>query len=159
MMKLDPLKILYHIINLILLFVIFRFLLYKPVMKFVNKRKEKISAELDGAAKAEQESMAKLDRYNALLSQADADGRKAADRLIDDAKKEVQSILDTAQQQADELLKKARQEQTEEIRKAREELQKESVVLAVDIAGTILQKEMTQTEQLDMINRYVEKLD
>lgn len=158
-MNLDPLKILYHIINLILLFVLYRFLLYKPVMKFVNKRKEKINAELDGAAKAEQESKAKLDRYNVLLSQADADGRKAADRLIDDAKKEVQSILDTAQQRADELLKKSRQEQTEEIRKAREELQKESVVLAVDIAGTILQKEMTQTEQLDMINRYVEKLD
>ena len=158
-MNLDPLTILYHVINLVLLFVLFRFLLYKPVMKFINKRKEKINAELDGAAKAEQEAKAKLDQYNHLLAQAGADGRKAADRIVDDAKKEVQTMLDTAQQQAEELLKQAEQEREEEILKAREELQKESVVLAVDIASAILQKEMTQTEQLDMINRYVEKLN
>ena len=158
-MNLDPLKILYHVINLVLLFVLFRFLLYKPVMKFINKRKDKINTELEGAAKAEQESKAKLEQYNGLLAQAGADGRKAADRIIDDAKKEVQSMIGTAQQQAEELLKQAEQEREEEILKAREELQKESVVLAVDIAGTILQKEMTENEQLDMINRYVEKLN
>ncbi len=158
-MNLDPLKILYHVINLVLLFVLFRFLLYKPVMKFINKRKEKINDELDGAAKAEQESKAKLEQYNGLLAQAGADGRKAAERIIDDAKKEVQSMMSTAQQQAEELLKQAEEEREEEILKAREELQKESVVLAVDIAGTILQKEMTENEQLDMINRYVEKLN
>lgn len=158
-MNLDPLKILYHVINLVLLFVLFRFLLYKPVMKFINKRKEKINDELDGAAKAEQESKAKLEQYNGLLAQAGADGRKAAERIIDDAKKEVQSMMSTAQQQAEELLKQAELEREEEILKAREELQKESVVLAVDIAGTILQKEMTEAQQLDMINRYVEKLN
>jgi F-type H+-transporting ATPase subunit b len=128
-------------------------------MKFINKRRDKINAELDGAAKAEQESKTKLDQYNGLLAQADADGRKAADRLIDDAKKEVQSMMDTAQQQADALLKQAETEREEEIMKAREELQKESVVLAVDIAGTILHKEMTESDQLDMINRYVEKMN
>ena len=158
-MNLDPIKILYHIINLIILFVFFRFLLFKPVMKFINKRKDKVNAELDGAAKAEQESKAKLDQYNTLLSQADEDGRKAADRIIDDAKKEVESMIGAAKTQADELLKQAETKREEEIRKAREGLQKESVTLAVDIAGQILQKEMTESEQIDMINRYVDKLN
>ncbi|HOP11362.1 MAG TPA: F0F1 ATP synthase subunit B [Oscillospiraceae bacterium] len=158
-MNLDPIKILYHIINLIILFVFFRFLLFKPVMKFINKRKDKVNAELDGAAKAEQESKAKLDQYNTLLSQADEDGRKAADRIIDDAKKEVESMIGAAKTQADELLKQAETKREEEIRKAREGLQKESVTLAVDIAGQILQKEMTESEQIDMINRYVDKFN
>ena len=158
-MNLDPLKILYHIINLILLVVFFRFLLFKPVMKFINKRKDKINAELEDAAKAEQESKEKLEKYNDLLLQADNEGRKAADRIIDDAIKEGQSVIDTGRKQADEFLRQAEMEREEEIQKAREELQKESVALAVDIAGTILQKEMTQEQQLDMINRYAEKLN
>ena len=158
-MNLDPLKILYHVINLVILFVVFRFLLYKPVMKFINKRRDQINSELDGAAKAEEESKQKLEQYNAKLAQADSDGREAAGRIIDTAKQEAASMIDNAKLQADELLKQAERKKDEEMTKAREELQKESVTLAVGIAGNILQKEMTETEQLDMINRYAEKLN
>lgn len=158
MSNLDPLKILYHVVNIALLFVFFRFLLYKPIMKFLNKRRDKINSELDGAAKAEEDAKEKLEKYDGLLAHAESESRNIADRMLSDAKKESESVVSEAKNQANAILRNAAAEKDAQMQKAREEIKRESVALAVEIAKKILEKEMTEADQREMIDRYVDKL-
>ena len=47
LVSINPATIVFTLINLLIIFLIFRFLLYKPVCKMLDKRKEMAASEID----------------------------------------------------------------------------------------------------------------
>jgi F-type H+-transporting ATPase subunit b len=70
-MELTPLDILYHVINIVILYVLLRFILYKPVRKFMAARADRIQKQLEDAA---------------AMEKAAADEKALYDKKIADAK-------------------------------------------------------------------------
>ena len=101
MLQLDVWNVLFTIINLLILFVLMRIFLYKPVQKIIAKRQEEADRQFGEAAAKQSEAEDLKTKYQAVLS--DADAHKTASQIKDDAEAEAIS-------QKEQILKKAEKE-------------------------------------------------
>lgn len=136
----NPALFVAQIVNFLILFIILKKLLYKPILKTVKDREKKISQGLKDAEKAHQELVA-----------AEAE----RDKIIQKASQEAQSILDDTKKTADALktsiLEEARQDATRIIAHAKsqadsemEKMRKEATGLSLEMSKRILDKVLLQ---------------
>ena len=83
MLNINIWDIVWTIVNLLLFFVLLRVFLFKPVLKVMNEREQKIKDDLDGAQTAREESEELKAQYDAEL----ANVHDEADRIRSNAKK------------------------------------------------------------------------
>jgi F-type H+-transporting ATPase subunit b len=130
-----------HLINVGLLAVILRFLLYKPVSKFMASRSENIAGQLSYAA----EEMTKATELKALYEQKLQDIKAERDDILDAARKQAadtsRQILAEAKDEADSVRAKAQTNAAMEWERAQTEMK--SAIIEVSAAMTA--KFITQT--------------
>ena len=124
MLQLDVWNVLFTVINLLILFVLMRIFLYKPVQKIIAARQAEADKQFDEAAAKQSEAEELKTKYEAVLSDAEnekkvvAEARKTADeeyqRIVTDAHKTASQIKDDAEAEAisqkEQILKKAEKE-------------------------------------------------
>ncbi len=129
----DFTQIFLHLLNVIILFVGLYLILYKPVKKFMQAREdhykemdetakknlseaEEKNAEADGRLKALDEEISQQKRKASLdigtmRSNAEAEAKATANKIIDDAKKDAenqkQAILESAKKDITEMVENA----------------------------------------------------
>ena len=100
-------NIAWTVFNLLLLFILFRLVFFKPIAKIIAKRQEEANEIYDKAATKENEADELKKQYEQKLvsveeekKQIIADARKSADsqyqKIVDDAKADARQIKDTA---------------------------------------------------------------
>jgi F-type H+-transporting ATPase subunit b len=153
-MDLNPLDILYHIINIVFLYILLRFIIYKPVRRFLNERAERIQKQIEDAAameKAAAEARAELDGRIAnadetvrlMVQEGEKKAAAKADEIIAEAKKQAENILNEAQAQAQD-----------EARRIIETMQDQIADVAVEIAGRILQREVSLEDNRAAVDEF-----
>ena len=121
MLQLDVWNVLFTVINLLILFVLMRIFLYKPVQKIIAARQAEADKQFDEAAAKQSEAEELKTKYEAVLSEKKkvvAEARKTADeeyqRIVTDAHKTASQIKDDAEAEAisqkEQILKKAEKE-------------------------------------------------
>lgn len=137
-MELYPIDLAIHIVNIIVLYVLLRLLLFKPVCKFMKEREQRIQAQLDDAAAKQAAVEQEQKEYAEKLSSAEA----ACSQMVSDchAKNNVlaQQMLAEARQDADRIRKEAQQEAAEAALRTMDAAKREMTELAVDMAGRVL---------------------
>ena len=81
-----------QILNFLILVLILKFVAYKPVMKMLKEREEKIARSIDAAEADEQKAKELLAEYNKQL----ADARIKAQEIVDKAMKRAQEERDAS---------------------------------------------------------------
>lgn len=127
---------------LILLYILGKFA-WKPIMKALKEREEKISFSL-AMAKQTQEEMKKLQADNeALLKEA----REERDSILKEANKMKENIIsearNRAQSEADKIVESARENIRNEKMAAIVELKNQVGELSIEVAEKILGRELT----------------
>ena len=154
----NPLSILLHTLNALLLFAAIYFLLFKPVKKFLDKRSEGIAQTLQNAddtlKKSEAEYALALEKNKGAQDEAGLILKTGAQQ----AKERAQSIIDDAKAQADQIIEAAKKEAQDILLNAREAMADEAAALSVDIAGKILSREIKLSEHKQMISEFLEKV-
>jgi F-type H+-transporting ATPase subunit b len=97
-MALSPLNILIYIINIVVLYLLLRVLLYKPIRKFLDKREQKIQAQLTDAEEAKKKAHALLEQYQRQLAQAEEEAKKITQEGTVALLKRFHLIADARQQ-------------------------------------------------------------
>jgi F-type H+-transporting ATPase subunit b len=131
-----------QLINFLILFLVFRLFLYKPLLNMLDQRKKRIEEGIEASDEAkrrlsetEQETAKELDRARqegqALIAQA----QQAANRLREE---ETQR----ARAEAEQLIERARSEIALERDAAIAELRREFAGLAVTAAERVIKKEI-----------------
>lgn len=131
---------------------------YKPVSRFLSKRREYIADNLRQAdeknAKAEANVLDSMEQ----LSRA----KKEAVEMIGDAEKEAQKERERLMQQAQEDIarkkEKAREEIEREEQKAIRRVHDEVVSLAYETSKSILQREVSDEDDKKMVDDFVHDL-
>ena len=127
-----------NIANIVILFLVTRALVYKPVKKYLSERKEKLAAERENAAALLAEANAKQAKYESLLAEADAE--KA--RLLAEAEAEAHARADEIVAEADAAARQtaaeAKAEAALEKQQALDEAKTEIGELAVALSGKIM---------------------
>ena len=148
-----------QILNFLILVAILRALCYKPVVRMIKAREDKIAESLAKAdsAVAEAESLKK--DYQAQLAEA----REKAQAIVDKAEKVAASNRETSLQDTKreiEQMKKAAQAEIQRDReRAADQLKKEIVALSLLAAGKVVEKNMEASENEALVGDFIDKLD
>ncbi len=143
-----------NIINIVVLFIVTKKLLYKPVKKYLEDRKAKVASGFEEAEKMKAEALAQKAEYDAVIADADAKVKASLAESQAKAKEEAEKILAAAKAEAEGLLKESREEAEAE-RKQLLKAEKEDIVgAALDISGRILCREVTDADNRAIIDSF-----
>jgi F-type H+-transporting ATPase subunit b len=145
-----------QIVATLVLFLLVRFLLWKPLTKMIEARKEKIDSELNQAeeanAKAQELKLSLEDQLadaqehvKGIIAKAEKEGNERREKIISEAKAEAQRRIDESVAQVDK-----------EIANKQKEIKDTIVSVAFDAASKILEKEVDKDKYLDLVNQIIE---
>lgn len=157
-MELYPLDILIHIINVIVLFLLLRLVLFKPVSRFLKERSERIDDQLSEAEARLHEAEALKQEYAQQLEKAVEEGHNIIRDSKTKAAREAQVILSVAKAQADKLLDETQQQIAKERDRALEQMRQEVAQLSVDIAARILKREVNEADNLVLAESFFREM-
>lgn len=154
----NPVSILLHVINAVILFLVVSKFIYKPVRKFMKAREDKVAQQLNEAKIAHEEVGEALQKRDEALRSADqqvearlADGRM---RLQEQEAK----MLESARAEREEILARARQEADTILNNAQEAMENQATALALDIARAVLGREVKREDHEAMIADFLKKV-
>ena len=97
-------------VNIIILFILLKIFLFKPINKIMDERTRSIQEDIDSAKKSREEAEALKQEYAEDINEAKAEAQKSqeeADQLVSDANKAIESkrkrVLAQAQTQIADL--------------------------------------------------------
>ncbi|MBQ9859148.1 MAG: F0F1 ATP synthase subunit B [Clostridia bacterium] len=148
-------QILISLANLLLIFLILKKFLFKPVQKMLDKRQGEVDAQYASAQQAAADAAAdkalwaeKLqgadDEADARLKAADTTARAHGDRIVADAKTRAEEILRRAE--ADAALEKT---------KAEAAIKEEIVVVSTELAQKMLEREVNAADHKQLIDAFL----
>ena len=126
------------IINLIILYVLLKKFLIKPVTSIMEQRKALIEGSLANARKQEEESTELKRRYEEALKDADGEAARILEKARDDAKAQSERMMKEADAQARKVLENAREAAQKEHEMALAGARTEIGELAVQAAKKLL---------------------
>lgn len=153
-----PWTMIFQLINLLILMVLFKKYLFKPVLAVLEKRREEIEGHYDEAQKAETAAKTMKAEYESRMAGA----REEADRVIktatDSANAMSASIVEDARAQADQLKRRAQTEIDMERRKAFDEVKGELSGIALDIAAQVIEREVNEKDHEAFIDEFIKNV-
>jgi len=158
MMGLDPLSVVIHMANLLLLFVLLRTLLYKPVKKFMDAR---LAAQQEAQAAAErqsEEAAAMKAEYEGLLRTEAQEHAARVKASVDQARSESDSILAEARDEAHAIVQKAEQDARHEHEQMLADMRDDITDMAMAMASAVLRREVTAEDNQKIIDEFFDKV-
>ena len=153
-----PWTIIFQILNLLLLMVLFKKYLFKPVTEILEKRQAEIEGHYQEAQQAETDAKAMKADYESKMAGA----RQEADRVIKTATESANamsaSIVEDARTQADQLKRRAQTEMDLERRRAFDEVKGELSGIALDIASQVIEREVNEKDHEAFINEFIKNV-
>ena len=147
-MDLHPVDILIYVINIVVLFILLRLILWKPISRFLSARAERVSSELDDAQKARLEAQALGQEYADNLAGIEEKGRDIMRESQIRASKEAEEILSEAREKASAMIVEACERIAEEKETAIDDAHSEIARLATDLAELILKREVVPADSM-----------
>lgn len=153
-----PWTVIFQILNLLLLMVLFKKYLFKPVMEILEKRQAEIEGHYQEAQQAETDAKAMKAEYESKMAGA----RQEADRVIKTATESANamsaSIVEDARTQADQLKRRAQTEIDLERRRAFDEVKGELSGIALDIASQVIEREVNEKDHEAFIDEFIKNV-
>ena len=145
-------------VKVLILFAILTYLLFDPVRKVLNDRRERIAAELQDAASKEEKANAMKAEYEFKLK----DINKEADRILEDARKKAkikeEEILSNAREEAERITDRANKQIEMEKKKAMDDMKQEMVGLATIIAQKAITSSMNVDVQASLVDETLKEM-
>ena len=157
-MELDFISIGIHIANVIILFFFLRWLIYKPVTKFMKKREDGFVDRVKTVEDREKEAASLKREYSSLMDEAQDKAAVIIGRSNEMAKEHSREILDEAKGRAKDIVARSLKEAEQEKQLAREEMKTEIADMAVQIANKVLQREVSLQDNQKIINDFFDKV-
>lgn len=157
-MGIDYKLIIAQAVNFVLLLVILQRLAYKPVLKMLNDRTEKIDKSLKQAQKIEEELKNTEETKIAEIKKAKEEAQKIIKEAQDAAEKKLQETLVKTKAKTKEIVENAKQEIRSEKEKSVAEAKKEIADVSILIAKKIIGKNIDENKEKDLIDNVLRKI-
>ncbi|MEX1376950.1 MAG: F0F1 ATP synthase subunit B [Eubacteriales bacterium] len=154
---LDLQTVLAHMLNIVVLFLVLRFLLYKPIQNFMENRANSYTQREEDVAAAEKKAKELKEKYESQLKNAQQESETIVLDSRRDANKRADEIIKQAREQSTEMVELARKEIQEERANAKVVMREEVADLAVGIASRILEREVNKDDNKHIIDNFLNK--
>jgi F-type H+-transporting ATPase subunit b len=130
-------------------------LLRKPIVNFLNSRREEIQRMLEELQVKTVEAQKKTDELESRMAAVEQETKKIVDELIAEGEAERRKIVEAAHRQADYIQQQARIAIQQEVQAARESLTDEVADLSVVAAQNVLQQNMQPEDQERLVREFM----
>ena len=144
--------------NLLILTLIVKKFLFDRVKKVLAERQNQVDELYREAEESRSAALRDKTAYEAKLGAADAEAEDILKKASARAERRSDEIIETANRKAEETLKKADADIAQEKKKAMNDLKNEISEISVQIAETIVQREINEDDHRELIDSFIEKL-
>ena len=147
--------IIFTLINTLIIFLLYRFLLHNKVMAVMESRKDKINEEMKAAEDAQAKAKAMQDEYAKLLEQSKEEAAKIVSDAVKRAGERENQIIAEAQQNAAAIKQKAEESIELEKKKAVNEIKDQISDIVIMASEKVCEKEISKADNEELINKFI----
>ena len=153
-MDFHPEDVIISLINITVLFILLRLILWKPAINFLAEREKRIQDRIDDAEKHRLEAEARNDEYNKKIGELKERERDMIRDSQQKANVESDRILKESREKASEMISDAEARIAEEKEQALEEAHLEVTQLATEMAARILEREVSPEDTAHVVDEF-----
>lgn len=150
--------LLIQILNFIILVAILGRYAYKPMLKVLDARKERIQNDLDSAAASKADAVKLKESYEEQLRNAQVKAQEIVNQAVKEAKAKAQEQIEAAHIAIEQEKENATKQIERERKDALNDLKTQVAILSCDIAAKIISKNMTPEDNGRIIEDSIIKL-
>ena len=151
-------QILISLLNLVLLFLILKKFLFKPVKAVLAKRQSELDERYAKAEEAEARARdCERERAEA-LSHAGEEAEAILATATDNAKRRGERLIEEAKERADGILRTAREQIEQERRQAESELKQQIVEVSHALSEKLLSRELNEDDHRAAIDAFLDEI-
>lgn len=158
LISITPWQMVFMLGNLLILTLIVKHFLFKPVQKIMNERQQRANALIADAQKAKEEAASLQAEYEQHLENAKEEAAQLLAQAGQTAAQRSEETLHAAREQAAVLKQKASAEIEQERKKALNEVKDEIGGMAMAIASKVVEREINEKDHQDLIDAFIEKV-
>jgi len=149
-----PEDVIISLINIVVLFVLLRLILWKHVIHFLAARKERVQSEMDDAKKRRLEAEALHSDYDKKIGAIEDRGRDMIRESRQKANEESENILKETRDKARDIITEAEARIAEEKEQALEDSREDITLLATEMASRILEREVSVKDNANVVDEF-----
>lgn len=158
-MKVEIDQIITQIISFLLILWILSRYAWKPFLKLLDDRKNKIQSEYSDIENQKQQVDTLNKEYQAKLKQLEIDAHDKMTEVLERAKLNAEAIREEAHQKAKDILVQAQEDVTKEIEQAKKRMKKELVDISLAATKNVLQNDLDAGKQKEFAQKYIEQME
>ena len=151
--------LLFQFLNFFILVAVLAKFAYKPMLKVLEERRNKISSDLNGAEQSRLAAERLKADYEKQLQSARTEAQAIIDKAVKQAEAEGRVQLEAIRQQIAREKEMAHAEMVSEREAAVREMRKEVVSLSLAVAEKLLEKNMNTDMNSKLIKECMERMD
>lgn len=140
-----------QLINFLVLIGVMTVLVYKPILRMLDERRERVRTAMEDAKRVEAQAKELEKIRTDHLKKVDQQAGQILEQVKRQAEDAKRDILDGAQKEATALLAKAREQLDAERSKLVSDLQKSLSGVVVNLAAKIVEREFSDADQQRML--------
>lgn len=155
MLDIDHWNFIWAAINFILLFILLKIFLFKPVGKIMDERTRTIQDDLDAAKKSKEEAEALKKEYEDSISEAKEKAQEIIMKAHEDAESEKTAILKKSQEEADQMISDANKTIENERKRVLAQAQTQIADLAIEAASKIIGENLDDEKNRRLVDDFL----
>jgi F-type H+-transporting ATPase subunit b len=155
MIKFEFWYIVETVINVLILFILLRIFLFKPINKMKADRTRTIQDNLDSAEKAKTEAEELRQQYEESISEAKEKANQIIMKAHEDAESERSAIIRKSQEEAEKIVADADKTIENERKRVLRQAQSEIADLAIEAASKIIGENVDDEKNRKLVDKFL----
>ncbi len=151
-------SIVFSLLNLVILFLLAKFLFYKPIKKMLKDRQSTIDGNYQRAQDAENEALKSKEEYEKRLEGAKGEADDIIKNAVLTAKAREKEIIASAKDEGEHIVNQARENAELEIKKAQAVIKDEIVDVSTKLTEKLLEREINMENNKDLVDSFIDKI-
>jgi len=143
-----------QIVNFLILFLALRFLLWKPMLKMLNERKQRIAQGLEDAEQARKDRERAQAEYEERIKQAEQEREKILSKAAEEAEQAKAEALAQARAQAERIVAEGKEAVERERQQMLAELRSQVAALSIAAANKLIGEALDEQRQRRLIDEF-----
>ena len=151
-------QIVVSLLNLLILFLIIKKFLYKPVKNMLKSRQENVDRQYSEAS----EHLARAERKEEELNEQLSSAEQRAEEMLEDAtvlaQKRGERIVDEARQEAQDIIRQARNSAEMEKKRVQGEIKEQIVDVSIALSEKLIEREIKEEDHHTLIESFISQI-
>ena len=151
-------QILVSLLNLVILFLVVKKFLYKPVKKMLTERQANIDKQYSDAEQAKIKALEDQQLYEEKLSAASMEADGVIQSAVDTAKAREKEIIADAKKKAEGIVLKAESDAKLAVLKAEDSIRREIIDVSTALTEKVLEREISADDHKNLIDSFIDNI-